>query len=145
MPWENVGAPERVFLLCPPHSAPLSPRSARRMSVDETPNLIRPKAWIVAVSIPLEAIATSPINVDEESLATVEAIRQMQIHVIDLVIEEDRRFAHQIADSSLVTVDADSRERMTQVATHVDMPVPSNIVACEHLTIEAMHYRRPRL
>ena len=93
------------------------------MSVDETLNLIRPKAWIVAVSIPLEAIATSPINVDEESLATMEAIRQMQIHVIDLVIKEDGGFAQKIADSGLVTPDADSRERMAGVASYIDMPV----------------------
>ena len=93
------------------------------MSGDETLNLIRPKAWSAAVSIPLKAIATSPINDDEESLATVEAIRQMQIHVIDLVMKEDGGFAQKIADSGLVTSGADSRKRMAGVATDVDMPV----------------------
>ena len=32
-------------------------------------------------------------------------------------------FAQTIADSGLVTADADSRERMARVATDVDMPV----------------------
>ena len=53
----------------------------------------------------------------------MEAIRQMQIHVIDLVMKEDGVLAQKIGDSGLVTADADSRERMAGVATDVDMPV----------------------
>ena len=115
------------------------------MSVDKTLNLIWPQAWIVAVRIPLHAATTPPTNIDEECLATVEAVRQMQIHVVDLVIEEDRRFAEQMTDSGLVTADADSRRRKAGVATYVDIPVQSNTVARKYLTIEAVHHRCARV
>ena len=115
------------------------------MSVDETLNLIWPTAWIVAVRIPLHAATTPPTNIDEKCLATVEAFRQIQTHVVDLVIEEDRRFAQHITDSGLVTADADSRKRMAGVATYVDMPAQSNWVARKYLTIEAVHHWCPRL
>ena len=99
------------------------------MSVDETLNLIWPTAWVVAIRIPLHATTTPPTNIDEECLTTGEAVRQMQIYVIDTVIEEDRRFAEEMTDSGLVTADADSRRRKAGVATYVNIPVRSSSIA----------------
>ena len=109
-------------------------------AVDEALNLSRPQAWVVAVCIPLAAMAASPINIDEESLATVEAVRQVQIHVIDLTIEEECWFAQQITDSGFVTADADSCRRESRIATHVDESVPSSPITCKHLSIHAVDH-----
>ena len=115
------------------------------MSVDETLNLIWPTARVVAIRIPLHATTTPPTDIDEERLTTREAVRQMQIYVIDTVIEEDRRLAEETTDGGLVTTDADSCRRKTGVATYINIPMPSSSIARENLTIKAVHHWCPRL
>ena len=113
------------------------------MSVDETLNLIWPTPWVVAIRIPLHATTTPPTNIDEEGLTTGEAVRQMQFYVIDTVVEEDSRFAEEMTDGGLVTVDADSRRRETGVATYVNIPMQSSSIARKNLTIKAVQYWCP--